>query len=264
MHMARRRPAGRADPAHDLTLGDLLSDRHRDLGQVVVGGRKAVAGAVGVAQHDPVAVPAGPACVHNRPRQRRHRRRPTRLSEIDPVMPALSVGERVGPIAETGGRRVIAHRPPDQVTLGHQLRAVGNDAHRVGDQVTGLNQPSYQGRNAQWSYRSRRRIMGAGHGAGLGSYWYRQHDVGQGTADEGDTENQQHSAADPASVPAPVGFESATRPVSAKELREPPRAKQLHKAPLIAFPHDHPSRRWQKRAGAIVGYALLDSGYADC
>ena len=254
MHVACRGTAGRADPADDPALGNVLAHRNGDLRQVVVGRREALAGTLGVAQHDPIAVPAGPACVYHRPRQRRHGRIPTRLPEIDTVMPALSVGERVGPIAEPGGGGVVTHRPPDQVTFGPQLRAVGDHSHRVGDQVAGLDQTPDQCCDAQRSGRGGARTRGGCDGAGLRSHRHGQHDVGQGPADEGYADDQERPAADPASELAPGWFDSSPRPIS---------AGQLHKAPLVAFLHDYPSRGLQKRAGAIIGSALRDSGYAD-
>lgn len=145
MHVARGRASGGTDPANHLSPGDLLADNDLDLRKVVVGGREAVVVPVGVADHDAIAVAAGPPRVHDRPVEGRPGGVSARLTEVDAVMPALPVGERVGTVTEAGGRGVVGDRPADEVAPGCHGRSGRDDAHRVGDEVPVLDQSCDEG-----------------------------------------------------------------------------------------------------------------------
>jgi len=206
VHMARRRASGGTDATDDLSPRHLIADLDLDLGHVVVGGREAVAVPIRVTDHDSVAVAAGPPRVNDRPVEGCPDGVSARLPEVDAVVPALPVGERVGTVPEAGGRGVVGDRPADEVAAGCNGGSGRDHAHRVGDEVAVLDQSCDEGRRPHWcSGEAHQR--GTVRAAGLGSDGLRQGDVGQRAPDEGHSEDQCDASAEPASVVAPGGVE---------------------------------------------------------
>ncbi len=201
MHVARGRASGGADAADHLPAGHLLAHLHIDLRQVVVGGGEALAATVGVPDDDPIAVAAGPACVHDRPFEGCPGRVAAGLPEVDAVVPALPVGERVGAIAEARGRSVVGDGPADEVTVGSDGGFGRDHTHRVGDQVAILDEACHQGRHPHRRGHGRDGCAARATGQGSDGLW--QDDVGQRPADHCESEDHQDPPTEPASVMTP-------------------------------------------------------------
>ena len=202
MHVAGSRASGRADPADNLAARHLLAHRHLYLCQVVVRSREGAATPVRMPDHDTIAVATGPACVHDNPVEGRPGGIAAWLAEVDPVMPALPVGERVGAVPEAGGGGVVGDWPADEVAVSGDGRPCRDDAHRVDDQVSVLDQPRHEGRHSRGRC-GHRGERGTVRTSWQGSDRLRHGDVGQRATDQCHTEDQQNTSTEPPSMVTP-------------------------------------------------------------
>src|SRR5699024_9990998 len=107
---AAGRGPGRARVRDDLSLLDLLSVVDLELRVVVVRRRDRTAVALAVGDDDPVAVAAGPPGGDDDPVAGRADRSSAGHAEVHAGVQLLRAGDRVGPVAEGGGRRIALGR----------------------------------------------------------------------------------------------------------------------------------------------------------